>query len=413
MRSCSRTSASVGRSLLGVAVPFIAALPCRGQTALPADFEPAWQAFVAEHRGALTDQNIVGGTVAFVHAGDVVAIEYYGMADVESGRPVDENTIYHWASITKTFTAVGLMQLYERGLIRLEDPIVDYVPELRRVHNPYGSMEEITLRHLLTHSAGFRSPTWPWAGDEPWHPHEPTEWSQLVAMIPYTDIEFEPGSRWQYSNPGSVFLGRTIEQVTGDVYEAYIEKNVLRPLDMRSAYFDITPWHLRHARSNSYRVVEGKPIAQGLDFNTGITVSNGGLNASVFDLAKWAGFLMSAPDSLHDAYEHVLAPATLDLMWERALPLDGDDPLGAAAEGLHFFVYDADGHRIIGHTGGQKSFVTFIYVAPDADVAIIGAYNTAGGDDTAPNTGSIFNLAKERARQTFFPMFWEPLESSP
>ena len=96
----------------------------------------------------------------------------------------------------------------------------------------------------MSHAAGFRNPTWPWGGDQPWHPFEPTEWSQLVAMMPYTEILFPPGSRYSYSNPGIIFLGRAIEGLTGDDYEVYVEKNMLRPLGMRRELFDLTPYHL-------------------------------------------------------------------------------------------------------------------------------------------------------------------------
>jgi CubicO group peptidase (beta-lactamase class C family) len=298
------------------------------------------------------------------------------------------------------------MQLRERGLVDLGDPIVRYLPELRRVHNPHGSMDDITLWHLLTHSSGFRGSTWPWGGNEPWHPHEPTEWSQLVAMIPYTDITFPPGSRYSYSNPGSIFIGRTIEEVTGDVYEAYIDKNIFRPLDMRQSYFDVTPWHLEDARSNNYRMIDGQPVANGLDFNTGITVSNGGLNAPVTDMAKWVSFLMYAPSHNSRVYEQVLKPETIEAMWQPALPHEGTHVLGTPSQGLHFFLYDADGHRIVGHTGSQKSFRSFIYLAPDANAAIIGAYNTAGGDDSAPDTAAIYALSQQHAREHLFPLFW-------
>lgn len=101
----------------------------------------------------------------------MLAQEVHGFADPATGRKVDEHTIYHWASITKTFTG-------------------------------FGDVSEITIWHLRSHSAGFRNPTWPWGGDERWHPHEPTEWSQLVAMMPYTEVRFKPGSKYSYSNPG-------------------------------------------------------------------------------------------------------------------------------------------------------------------------------------------------------------------
>src|ERR1051325_452389 len=104
-------------------------------------------------------------------------------------------------SIAKTLTGVAIMQLRDRGHFSLDDPAVKYVPELRQVHNPYGDISQVTIRHLMTHSAGFRAGTRPWGGDQPWHPFEPTRWEQVVAMMPYTEILFPPGMKYSYSNP--------------------------------------------------------------------------------------------------------------------------------------------------------------------------------------------------------------------
>ncbi|MGH7444846.1 MAG: serine hydrolase domain-containing protein [Longimicrobiales bacterium] len=379
---------------------------------VPAGFDGVWRAFVQEHRGMLDDAGVVGATVAFMHDGRLVATDYYGMEDIEAGRRVDQHTIYHWASNTKTFTAVGIMQLIERDMLTLDDAIVEYVPELRAVHNPFGPMSAITIRQLLSHSAGFRNPTWPWGGDEPWHQHEPTEWSQLVAMMPYTQILFEPGSRYSYSNPGIIFLGRTLEALTGDVYEAYIDKNIFDVLGMDSSYFDVTPWHLRDARSDNYRVVDGVPVANGLDFNTGITVSNGGLNAPVHDMARWLALLMGAPATKQAVHDVVLDRASLQTMWTEVVTVEDSSALGHVGMGLSFFLYEHDGHRIIGHTGSQKSFSTFIFIDAERDVAMIGAYNTAGGDETAPDVEGIMTSARRRALDVLFPVFWAESSTS-
>ena len=120
-----------------------------------------------------------------------------GLQDRATGQPVDRDTIFHWASITKTFTGVAIMQLRDRGLFSLDDPVVKYVPELREVHNPFGDIAQVTIRQLMSHSGGFRAGTWPWGGDQPWHPFEPTRWTQLVAMMPYTELQFRPGTKYQ------------------------------------------------------------------------------------------------------------------------------------------------------------------------------------------------------------------------
>ena len=368
---------------------------------------PALQKALAEfktlYETGLRDNGIVGSGVMIVRGGRVLMRDFYGSANLEKSQPVDEQTIYHWASITKTFTAIAIMQLRDRGLLSLDDPIVKYVPELRDVHNEFGSMEVITIRQLLSHSAGFRGATWPWSEGEPWEPYEPTEWSQLVAMMPYTEILFEPGSKYSYSNPGIIFLGRVIEKVTGDVFEAYVEKNVFRPLGMRRAYYDRTPWHLLPYRSNHYFVRGGKPDPGGLDFNTGVTVSNGGLNAPIPDMARYLGFLMGSPPEDVDA-EVILARASLEEMWRTVVPI-GQSGIGTESMGLSYFLYDDGGRRLVGHTGTQRAFYSFFILDPQAKVAAIAAFNSVGTNREPPRTDELRIGTRDRVVRDVFPLF--------
>ena len=166
----------------------------------------------------------------------------------------------------------------------------------------------------MSHSAGFRAATWPWGGDQPWHPFEPTTWAQVVAMMPYTDVQFAPGTKYSYSNPGVIFLGRIIERLSGDDYEVYITKNVLMPLGMHSTFFDRAPYYLLPHRSHSYfRTDEGINEAR-FDFDTGITVSNGGLNSPFDDMAKYLAFLLGN-EARKAEYDVVLKRSSLEEMW--------------------------------------------------------------------------------------------------
>jgi len=339
----------------------------------PFDFATAWRDVAAALHTECDQAGVVGGSVMFVKGTEVLGFAAHGFADRDGKRAVDRETNFHWASCTKTFTGIAVMQLRDRGKLRLDQPIVDFVPELRPVHDPFGKIDEITLTHLLTHSAGFRGGTWPWGGSEPWHPHEPTEWSQLVAMMPYTAVEFAPGSKFSYSNPGIVFLGRAIELLSGEDYEVYMEKNVLRPLGMSRTYFDITPYHLQRHRSHSYEVKGKEARDLGADFDTGITVSNGGLNAPLPDFARYLAFLLGAAPKESDA-ANVLARASLEAMWEPKVQIA---PNGSEHMGLTFFVQDRGGSRFASHTGGQKSFVTFFYVHPASGTGACGAFNTS------------------------------------
>lgn len=110
-------------------------------------------------RQQVADAGLVGASLVIVREGTVAAEEYVGYQDNATKRPVDRDTIYHWASITKTFTGITIMQLRDRGLLALDDPAVKYLPEIRQIHNPFGDVSQITIRRLMSHSAGLRAAT--------------------------------------------------------------------------------------------------------------------------------------------------------------------------------------------------------------------------------------------------------------
>src|SRR4051812_10882667 len=282
---------ALAAALSTLVLPFAAVPPAQDA---PFAASAPWHAVLDGYRRLLGRAGIAGSSLLVVRDGEILARANEGYQDADRRQPVTDATIYHWASITKTFTGIAIMQLRDRGLLSLDDPVVKYVPELRLAHDPFGDISDVKIRHLMSHSGGFRASTWPWGGDKPWHPFEPTTWNQLVAMMPYTDLQFAPGSKYSYSNPGVIFLGRIIQLLSGDDYEVYVTKNILMPLGMRRTFFDRAPYYLLPHRSHSYtRDDEGLHEAR-FDFDTGITVSNGGLNAPFEDMAKYVAFLLGA-----------------------------------------------------------------------------------------------------------------------
>lgn len=371
----------------------------------PKNFPQQRREFKTFFEQSMRKHGIVGGSLMLIQDGQVIAQEFYGQADQEKQQVVDESTIYHWASITKTFTAIAIMQLRDRGLLKLDDPIIKYVPELKAVHNPFGDMGEITIKQLMTHSAGFRAPTWPWGGDKDWHPHEPKTWEQLAGMMPYTEILFKPGSKFSYSNPGIIFLGRVIEQLSGDDYEVYIDKNIFKPLEMYRSYFDATPYHLLKHRSHSYYVKDGKTTPARFDADTGITVSNGGLNAPLTDLVKYLTFLNGDPRR-QEIYDMVLKRGSLNEMFQAQVPIEpaNDGQNRKDAMGLSFFIEDNYGQHFIGHSGSQNGFISHFYIKPDTRTGYIVAYNTTA-DSGSQNTRTLDREVKEYLFQKIFPLF--------
>ncbi len=192
--------------------------------------------------------------------------------------------------------------------------------------------------------------------------------------------------------------------MTGDVYEAYVDKNIFRPLGMRRAYFDVTPWGLLPYRSNHYFLRDGKREEGGLDFNTGITVSNGGLNAPVPDMARWLGFLLGAPPDGVDG-DAILKRSSLEEMWKTVVPI-GDSDIGRESMGLCFFLYD-DGTPPPGGSHGdpaRTSSPSSCWI-PAAGVGVVAVSNTVGTTPRDPNARAILDRARAGVVHGIFPLF--------
>ncbi len=352
--------------------------------------DTSWAALQATFRRYVASDSIVGASLLVARNGVQLQRDNVGLADRALNQGANDATIYHWGSITKTLTAVAIMQLRDRGKLSLDDRVTRWLPELRRIHNPYGSMDDITIRMLLSHSAGTRNGTWPYGDGSAWQPFEPTSWEQLVAMMPYQQLLFAPGTRYGYSNPAFVYLARIIEAITGDPWVHYIQKNIWTPLGLTHSYVNGTPYHLAADRSNNYTVVRDslsgnaaspsfRLIANGRDFDPGITIPNGGWNAPVGDILGWAAFLTNATGGearAQKTFDTVLSRKSLDEMWRAVVPLDNTKP-AEGAMGLSFFLYERGAERIIGHTGSQAGFRAFLYFNPRSKRVVIAVYNTS------------------------------------
>ena len=350
-----------------------------------------WAAFTRLLDTYADSDKVIGTSALVMRDGKVLARHGYGFADKRGGKLIDDRSIFHWGSITKTLTAISIMQLRDRGLLSLDDKVTRWVPELREIHDPYGMIDSITIRMLLSHSSGFQNPTWPWGNGEPWEPFEPTTWNQLVAMMPYEQLLFKPGSKYSYSNPGFIYLARIIEKLSGDPWQSYVQKNILSPLGLDRSYFGGTPYYLAADRSHNYYIrrdsVSGRDSVtdNGPDFDPGITIPNGGWNAPLDDLATYLAFLTNAPVGKlpRDRYDMVLKRSTLEEMWKPVV----STALGYGAEndfmGLSFFGIKQDGATYMGHTGSQAAFRAFMYFDPMNRTAVVVAFNSTRRGSTA------------------------------
>jgi CubicO group peptidase (beta-lactamase class C family) len=355
---------------------------------------PTWAAATAAFDAYARADSTVGGALVLVGEDGTIAEHYHGFANRATGTRAGPHTIWHWGSITKTLTAVAVMQLIERGKLRLDQPIVELVPELDRIHSPFGSMRSVTVQHLLSHSSGLQAGTWPWSRGEAWEPFEPTEWAQLVAMMPYMKLGFAPGSRYGYSNPALVYLARAIERLSGDTWHEYVRKNQFMPLFLGESYFGNTPYHLAAVRSHNYAITTSGVADQGADFDPGITIPNGGWNASITELSNWMLFLMGSRHAVAtEHFDHVLPRATLASMWQPVVRVNAEEEMG-----LSFFLRDENGRKLVGHTGTQANFRSFFWLNPDTRMAVIGVVNTSNDVDGARSSAG-FNEVMAAARK--------------
>jgi CubicO group peptidase (beta-lactamase class C family) len=213
-------------------------------------------------------------------------------------------------------------------------------------------------------------------------------------MLPYTHIAFKPSSRWSYSNLGYVFLGQIIERISGDDFEVYIDKNILKPLGMIESYFDRAPYFLEEHVSESFLRSGAKLTPQPFNFDSGITTSNSGLKAPITDMEKYARFLIGEPGNAR--YEMVLKRSSLEEAWQGVLPTVEPGQVGTPYTsgpqgsqpkmGLGFFVLDVNGHRYIYHDGDQAGFTLELMIDPAGRSASILASNTTDTDVPPPDT---------------------------
>ena len=393
MRTITSFRVLAAATLVSLTVP----LPIRAQA--PA----AWREFTKIFQSYVDSDKVVGASAIVMKAGKETGRYDVGFADRSANVRVDSQTIFHWGSITKSLTAISIMQLRDRGKLSLDDKIVRWVPELRAIHDPYNMVDSITIRMLLSHTAGFQNPTWPYGNNQSWEPFEPTTWNQLVAMMPYQQLVFKPGSRYGYSNPGFVYLARVVEQITGDPWDAYVQKNIFAPLGMSRSYFRSTPYFLASHRSHNYYVrrdsaspTSPKLIDNGAEFDPGITSPNGAWNAPVSDLVKYVAFLTNAliPGTTQDRYDVVLSRASLQEMWKPGMPMSqGYESSPNEWMGLSFFVLDRNGQRILGHTGSQAGFRSFYYFDPETKAGVIAVFNTSNSAAPASRLQSQLTAA--------------------
>ena len=200
---------------------------------------------------ASVDNKTFMGTVLVVKDGKTIINQGYGSADLEWNIPNTPSAKFRLGSLTKQFTAASILLLEERGKLKIDDPVSKYMPDAP------AAWSKITIYNVLTHTSGIPSFTgFPDYATTEWKDTTPTE---LVARFRDKPLDFEPGTKFSYSNSGYVLLGYLIEKISGQTYADFLQQNIFTPLGMSDTGIDSQRRHHPAARARLHAVFERHP----------------------------------------------------------------------------------------------------------------------------------------------------------
>lgn len=279
-----------------------------------------------------------GAVTLVARKGKVVHFEAQGTTDLESGKPMRTDTLFRMASMTKPVTAVAVLMLLEEGKLVLSDPVSKFIPEFKNPkvavwnlpNDPRGAGvrivsadREVTLQHILTHTAGLAVSTEGPAGDFYRNAKleqgrlSLAEFSQRVGAMP---LNFQPGTQWQYtSGVGFAVLGRVVEIVSGMNLDRFFKSRILTPLNMTNTFFNIPPDRIGDVATVYTRTEQGlakqnpaPPLPPGVEFFSGA----GGLTGSAEDYLQFCQMLLNGGQGNGT---RLLSRKTVELMTDNAI----------------------------------------------------------------------------------------------
>jgi CubicO group peptidase (beta-lactamase class C family) len=320
---------------------------------------------------AVNEHTLPGLAVGIVHDGELVYAKGLGMADAKEERPVTPDTVFRIGSISKTFTAIGLMQLWEQGKFQLDDPVSGYLKTYTLEHRDPDA-PPVTFRHLLTHTAGigeFRTIS-DLARFRSTFALGVKEGEPVPALDEYyggrLTPELHPGEKWAYANHGFATVGQLLEDISGETFEEYMMRHVLEPLGMfRTDY--LRSDRVMAELATGYGSKKGLPTP--VSYHEIAVRPAGSIFSSVNEMAMYMAALMNGGANQHGS---VIKPDTLRMMMESHYRLDERLP----AIGLAFWLDSIGGHRTAGHGGGWPGFVSAMHVVPDDGLGVIAFTNT-------------------------------------
>jgi CubicO group peptidase (beta-lactamase class C family) len=336
-------------------------------------------------------QKLPGLAVGIVVGSELVYAKGFGARELETNAPVDPNTLFRIASMTKSFTALAILRLRDEGKLSLEDPIGIYIPELGRVKSFTRDSAAITVREILSHSAGFPE-------DNAWGDPRLDLTDQEFSTMLRRGLSFSsaPGTAYEYSNLGFGIAGRIIQRVSRMRYQDYVSRYILKPLKMTSTTWDkknvpaerLAKGYERQSGPWSFVSPQGPPgpAERALpQLSDGAFASMGGLYTSIRDFARYVSFQLSAWPPRDDPERGPVRRSSVReaqqvVRYHRlfASRPSVDESIRATAwgYGLGWGVSEnCNFERVISHGGGLPGFGSFVSLYTDQNVGVFAFAN--------------------------------------
>ncbi len=312
-----------------------------------------------------------GVTALVARDGEILLRAGYGMADLERDVPNAPDMVFRIGSITKQFTAVGIMMLVEEGKLSVDDPIETHLPG----YPTHG--RAITIEHLLTHTSGIKGYTEIPEVMETAYLDRTVE--EVLDTFKDLDLLFEPGTEWRYSNSGYFLLGAIIEAVSGMSYAEFVETRIFGPLGMTGSYYGSTE-RIIPRRALGYHWLNDRYI-NAPHISMSLPYAAGSLLSTVDDLLRWQQALES---------DELVTAATRERMWT-PYTLSGGE---ATSYGYGWAIGEFDGDLLVMHSGGIHGFLTFSASIPARKIfAAVLSNNPEHGLDPAVPARQAIALA--------------------
>jgi CubicO group peptidase (beta-lactamase class C family) len=312
---------------------------------------PTVEAFVA---GEVQKQRFPSLVTAVLVDGRLLWWRGHGVRDLEDGGEVGMTTLYRLGSVTKIVTAMALLSLREAGRVDIDGPAAMFVPELEHAVYPTAERVPITLRHLLTHTAGLPRDTMDWGRTD-----APSE-RELLVSIRQVKLERTPGEGAWYSNIGYAILGVIVGRIAGEPFQAYVDRQILAPLGLHAR------WSLGDVRSSEVATGYGPGGAEVPDWNLGAAEGAGGLWGSLDDLVRLTAYHMTAWPPGGRADQPPLRNATL-----RESHMLGGFQAAVSGSGFGWAVGSLDGKTLVSHAGGTTRYAATVMFLPDERVGLV------------------------------------------